>query len=323
MNRVFFIIFVSFVLLLFSPLGLCCDLCAVYNSVQSTQGEAGSVNVGVSHQFTHFESNVKPIGNVNAPGQHVESNVTQFFGNYLISDRFSFQINLPLIYRSFRRVSFGRVEEGTEKGLGDISGLAKWRAWQSFEADTSSVVDFFGGLKLPTGSSDRLRDELPGSFRGLFRHGGPGGSLVSGDLLALGTGSVDPFIGGNLFFQKKRWFVNGNWQYQHRTTGRFDYRYGNDFQFAVAPGAYLILEDEETLGVGVRFSGELKESNRLNGSLVPDSAERNLFLGGFTQYTLGDSLFMNLSLEFPTLTESASEEVLPRYRLQAALSIQF
>ncbi len=323
MNRSIDITKFFVILTCWSSLGICCDLCAIYNSVQSSQGESGSINVGASYQFTHYESNVKPFANPTAPGQHVESNVAQFFGNYLYSDRLSFQLNVPLIYRSFRRVSFGRIEEGTERGLGDLSGIAKWRFWQEFNERSTLVFDLFGGVKLPTGSSERLRDELPSQSRLLLKHGGPGGSLVSGDLLSLGTGSVDPLLGASMFAEWDRWFLNGNFQYQYRNSGRFDYRFGNDFQFVFAPGSFLILKDESTLGVGLRLSGEIKESNRLDGNLVADSSETQLFGGVFAQYTVEDKVFFNTSVEFPTLTEDSSEEVVPRYRLQAVFSTRF
>jgi hypothetical protein len=301
-----------------------CDLCAVYNSVQSTQGEAGNFNAGFSHQFTHYESNIKPLGFVNAPGQHVESNVTQLFSNYLLSDRFSLQINLPLIYRRYRRVSFGRIEEGNENGLGDISLLSKWRFLQQFEDDASVIFDTFIGVKLPTGSSDRLREELPAIDRmALIKHGGPGGSRVSGDLLTLGTGSTDGIIGGTLFSQKDRLFINGNITYQYRTTGSYDYRFGNDLQAALSPGYFLILRHDKTLGVGPRISAEWKESNRLNGFLVPESSERQLYSGLFVQYTLQDYAMLNLSTEFPLITEEPAEEVVPRYRIQGSFSLRF
>jgi hypothetical protein len=279
--------------------------------------------LGLSHQFTHYESNVKPLGNPNAPGQHVESNVSQVFANYLATDRLFLQINVPLIYRSFRRVSFGQVEEGTEKGLGDISGLVKWRFLESYRERTTNVFDFYLGAKLPTGSSDRLQDELPQTNSGLLRHGGPGGSLISGDLLALGTGSVDGILGSSWLYQLDRWLFLSNLQYQVRGTGSYDYRLGNDLQVTLSPGRYLILEDDRTLSTGLRLSGEWKESNTLDGILVPQSSEQQIFVGGFAQFTVGDATFFSGSLEFPVSNESPDEEVVPRYRVQATVSVRF
>lgn len=299
-----------------------CDFCAVYSSIESKGGSKGSYNIGAAYQFTHYESNIKPVGRADLPGQHLESNITQLFANYNVTDHLSAQINIPLIYRDFRRVVNGQVEDGSESGLGDIALLVRYEAVRTHKKDSSLAWELFGGLKLPTGDADRLKEETDFFEPRIFaRHGNTAdGALVGGDDLALGTGSTDWIIGSSLFLQQNNFFLSGSAQYAIRQEGDFDYHYGNDLQWHVGPGYYLILEDDRTLSLRLRLSGEDKEKDRINSQTLEGSEDNRVYAGPELSYSIREQWNLSLATDFAVETEDSANGVTPRYRTLAVVS---
>ncbi|MCB0337570.1 MAG: hypothetical protein KDD62_14740 [Bdellovibrionales bacterium] len=296
-----------------------CDLCSVYNFVEASSGSKGNLNTGVSYRVTHYASNVRPDGFEKFPGQHLDSNIWQLYGNYSLSEQLSAQVNLPLIYKDYRRLRDGRVENGSESGIGDASFLLRYAPFQRFEDDSASRLEFFTGVKLPTGDSDPLKVERDQYVTALMRHSSIDGSLVGGDDLALGSGSYDFLFGTNGFHQMGRMYFQGSLQYSLRQEGDYDYEYGDDFQWEIGPGYYLILEDEQTLSARIRFSGEYKKEDSIVGIELAGSDEYTNYLGFELNYSHGSNWFANLGIDLPVVTESAEEQVVPRYRMLASV----
>src|SRR3982074_3428842 len=61
----------------------------------------------------------------NPSGQYENSSITQLVAGYNINSRFALQINVPIIYREFKRPEGFAIDRGTESGLGDIALLLK------------------------------------------------------------------------------------------------------------------------------------------------------------------------------------------------------
>ena len=116
-----------------------CDLCGCYTpQLEAMPGMeplfpwAKGWFGAVSEQFTHFpepfwwrdarfrirQASTKTVRSPNS------SPVTA------INDRFAFQLNIPLIYREFKRPEGFAIDRGTESGLGDISILLKTVAFK-------------------------------------------------------------------------------------------------------------------------------------------------------------------------------------------------
>src|SRR5437867_3266319 len=208
---------------------MACDLCSVYSAMQARGEIDKGFTVGVAEQFTHYGT-VQEDGHKvpNDLDQHLDSSISQLFAGYNFTDRFGVQVNVPIIYRSFQRVDdSGGIEHGTESGVGDVSLVANLLAYRKATKKFTFAWTLHGGVKLPTGSSDRLQEEVDG----LSAPPPPPGALESGihgHDLALGSGSVDGIVGTGLFARRQRWFLAANAQYSIRTKGDFDYRYAND-----------------------------------------------------------------------------------------------
>ena len=76
--------------------------------------------------FTYFDTvqvEGREVGN--PTGQRLESSIMQLVGGYSFTSWFALQINVPLIYRDFKRPEGFAIDRGTESGLGDVSLLSK------------------------------------------------------------------------------------------------------------------------------------------------------------------------------------------------------
>jgi len=151
-----------------------CDLCAIFNEISTDKPVEGAVRVSVAEQFSYF-GKVQEDGRVYADpaNQHMASSITQFVAAYDYSPRLSLQANLPYISRHFRRFEDGAVESGVEAGIGDLTLLGNVVAFDSRGTDWTVVGRVFGGVKLPTGDSDRLAEEAGHHHAAPdLRHGG-------------------------------------------------------------------------------------------------------------------------------------------------------
>ncbi|MEZ5431312.1 MAG: hypothetical protein R3F31_09085 [Verrucomicrobiales bacterium] len=204
--------------------GRTCDLCAIYTATEAHGGNHTGFIFGAAEQFTHFGT--LQFDGVEEPdpiGQEWNSSITQALVGYDF-DRISIQLNIPYIHRSYRRAEGFAVEEGTESGFGDLSLVARYLAWHHESDQVTGLWHVLAGIKLPTGSSDRLQEEL----HEVEIEGAPE-SGIHGHDLALGSGSFDGVVGTSLYLRSDRAFVTGSAQYSIRSEGDYGYRYANDF----------------------------------------------------------------------------------------------
>src|SRR6266496_798293 len=208
---------------------LACDLCSVYSAMQARGEIEKGFTVGVAEQFTHYGALQEDgVGVSNDLHQHLDSSISQLFAGYNFNERFGVQLNLPIIYRSFQRADdAGGIERGNESGIGDLSLVANFLAYRSATKKSTFAWTVHGGLKFPSGSSDRLREEVDELTAPPPPPGAPE-SGIHGHDLALGSGSVDGIVGTGVFARRHRLFLSANAQYAIRTKGDFNYQYADD-----------------------------------------------------------------------------------------------
>jgi len=298
-----------------------CDLCALYTAFAASDARAGW-SVGLSEQFTSFGTVQQEGEPVADPfDQSLRSSITQVVVAYQWHERFGVQANLPWIDRSFRRLEDGAVESGRERGVGDVAVLAHWRALERVAFTRTLRVTLLGGVKLPTGSSDRLAEEVE---EGRGAHGGPGAAgAVHGHDLALGSGSTDLVAGLSLAATFGRGYLSARAQQAFRGTGDFDYRFGDDFQYGVAGGGYVVLRHDRSLALGVGLAGEHKQEDRLAGEALDDTAIDSLFAGPLASLTLGEVWFGELALDLPVAIDNSGLQIVPDWRVRLALTRRF
>jgi hypothetical protein len=296
-----------------------CDLCAIYRSMEAKSSNPG-FNIGVFEQFTHFGTLQEDGKKVDDPaGQRLDSSITQVVLGYQVNGRLGVQVNIPYINRSFKRPDgAGGIDRGTESGVGDLSLIGHYRAYQHLAEDTIFAWDVLGGIKFPTGSTSRLKEELAEEENPV---GPPSG--IHGHDLALGSGSYDGIVGTGVFARWQRLFLTSGVQYTIRSLGDIDYRYANDLSWFVKPGGYLWLSHTETLGLQLAFTGEDKGKDSLAGATAEDTGITSVFIGPELSFTWKENLSAELGAEFPLVTDNTALQLVPDYRVKAALTWRF
>jgi len=308
------------ILLVVNTRSFACDLCAIYRSLEAKSAAPG-FNIGLFEQFTHFGTMQQDGHKVDNPaGQTLNSSITQFIVGYQVNEKFGVQLNTPYINRSFKRPTMtGDIDRGTESGLGDISLVGHYRALQHNTEDTIFVWDLLGGVKFPTGNSDRIKEELSE----IDPNPGVPASGIHGHDLALGSGSYDGIVGTSLFASWQRFFVSGALQYNIRSRGDFAYRYANDLAWHVKPGGYLWLTDNNALGLQLALSGEVKGKDDMAGVTAEDTGMTSVFAGPEISYTWKEKLSAELGAEFPLVNNNTALQLVPDYRVKAAITWRF
>jgi hypothetical protein len=317
-----------------------CDLCAVYTATVMQHDKVG-MWMGIAEQFTSFNTlkdGDHKIANPNA--EWLQSSITQVVVGATMHPRFSLQIAIPLISREYRRFHDGEIQRGDSSGLGDISVLGFFNAFEHFGGRFAARVDLIAGLKLPTGDADFLSEELDehdetetgspeeaalGGKAASHHEAGEEGeeSGIHGHDLALGSGSIDGVFGLTLFSSWRRLFFDGELQYLARGEGRFDYQFADDISWAGGPGAFVWLRDSHTVWLQALLTGESKGKDEQQGETLDDTAITALYLGPRLIGTFEDFLHADLGIEWPLLQHVTSVQIVPDYRLRAAFVWRF
>lgn len=314
-----------------------CDVCAIYTATEMREARGG-FRLGVAEQFSRFTTLKEDGEEIDNPGEHLNSAITQLILGYDLSPRFGLQLTVPIIARDFRRRENGVITSGDETGFGDLSLVGLVRPF-SYVTERSVVrTSLVGGLELPSGSPDRLREELEegdqagararqgalvGGFRASHEADDEGPIGVHGHDLALGSGSVDGIIGGSFFASWTRLFFTAAVQYAMRTKGSFDYRYANEVTWTGGPGMYPYLAHERSLAIHMLVTGEHKGLDELDGADAEDTGVTAVYLGPGVSFTWGTSLAADVAGDLPVSQDNTSVQLMPSFRIRGGVSWRF
>ncbi len=291
-----------------------CDVCAIYTATEQRESRPG-FRVGVAEQFSRFTTLREDGHTIDNPGEHLNSSITQLIAGYDFTPRLGVQFTLPVIDREFRRREAGVITSGSESGLGDASLLGIVRPFSYVTEHSIVRTSLLGGLKFPTGSSHRLREELSES------EDGPLG--VHGHDIALGSGSYDGIIGGSVFASWRRFYWTTAVQYAMRTTGSIDYRYANEVTWSGGPGAFPLLTHGASLSLQALVTGEHKGLDTLAGEEAEDTGITAVYVGPHLAATWRTRLAADVSVDFPVLQDNTSVQLVPDYRLRVGVAWRF
>ncbi len=306
-----------------TPALLACDLCAVYSAHES-RGELGKGwYAGGAEQFTHFGTMQQDGRKVpNDLGQHLNSSISQLLIGYNLNERFGVQFNLPVIYRSFVRPDGFAIDRGTVSGLGDVSLLGRFALFRNDDKNVTVAWNVLGGVKLPTGDTTRLQEEVAELTAPPPPPGSPDCGIHGHDL-TLGSGSVDGIVGTSIFARYQRVFLSANVQYAIRTQGDLDYQFANDLTWSGGPGVYLVLENEWTLALQLNVSGEYKPRDTFQGVTAGDTGLTAVYLGPKISVSWQEKLSAELGADFPVSIANTALQTVADYRLRAGVTWRF
>lgn len=284
-----------------------CDICAIY-SASEAQGNGKGFYTGFAEQFTEFGTLQLDGHKESGNGEYINSVVSQLFAGYNFNKRFGLQLNLPLIYRGYG----DNTVHHSVSGPGDLSLSGNVSLYHKATADWTFNWTALGGIKFPTGDSSKLNtpdDALPAG--------------IGGHDIALGSGSFDGLVGTGFSFRWRRLFFNGEMQYSIRTEGDFGHQYANDWTWSGGPGVYLALKDDFTITFQAAVSGESKGKDSFSGVPDDDSAETIVYIGPKIGFTWSDKLSAHIGADLPVMRQNSGEQVVPDYRVHAAITWKF
>ncbi|MEY2537738.1 MAG: hypothetical protein QOG67_1478 [Verrucomicrobiota bacterium] len=328
--------------------GRACDLCGCYTPQVEAMPDMTPISSfapswmsglygAVAEQFTHFGTVLVDGREVSNPtGQYENSSVTQLVTGYTINNRFALQLNVPIIYRDFKRPEGFAIDRGTESGLGDITLLFKTVAFhysspgrREFEVSGKNPIavehepDFtvsavlLTGLKLPTGDSSRLKEE----FHEVNVPSAPP-SGIHGHDLTLGTGSYDGVFGELTSLRYKNFFAETSLQFTLRGDGLHQYHFANDLSWEGGPGYYLVRNRQTIVGLQFIVTGEHKDVDRFRGKPADDTGITSLFVGPRIIASRG-RWSAEMDVDLPVLIDNTALQVVPDYRLRGGISFHF
>ncbi len=333
-----------------------CDICGCYTpnqeiNVEPLHPRSGGFYAAAAEQYTFFGT-TKLSGHevANVADQYEQSSITQLLAGYNFNDRLGMQVNVPLIDREYKRPEGFQTDRDSVGGVGDVSLLFNFVAFHKemnltappsakHEAkdakDTPAPVsdgpkDFalslnmIAGVKFPTGSASRIKEE----FNEVEVEDAPP-SGIHGHDLALGSGSYDAVLGLGVFSRYKAAFFQGSVQYTVRTTGAYDYRYANDLSFDAGPG-YFLFQGKRfgnfgpvTLGAMCVVSGEHKNRDTFRGEIADDTGTTALYVGPRLLARVGKRVVGEVGADLPVLIDNTAFQVVPSYRIRAGFSVKF
>lgn len=334
-------ILISTLVLSSAPLIHACDLCGCYTpTLQVVHEKPYGFYAGVAEQFTHFGTErLDGVKQSNPAGEYIDSSITQFVvGATFLQNRAGLQLSVPLIYRSFQRqLGFG-IDRGHDTGIGDISLLANWIVFKKEalfhdedslskdgkttvsrtvgEPDFSITFNLLAGVKLPTGSTSRLKENFRPEVEGA-----PDSGIGPHDL-TLGTGSVDGVFGFQTEMRYKAIFFEADLQYTVRGYGDYEYRFANDLSWSGGPGVYLYRKNGKSLGLQCVVAGETKGYDRFQGVEDPDSSVTSLYVGPRINASFG-RISGEVGVDLPVIMNATSFQTTADYRIRAGFTIHF
>jgi hypothetical protein len=330
-----FSVFFSASLLWFSSsAAIACDLCAVYSATHAQTPTGPGWSVSTAAQFTHFGTLRLDGDRVADPAdQSLDSTITQVVVRRGLTERLSLQLNVPYIVRSYRRPEGVTIDRDRVRGLGDVSLVGRGELVRRDTLNYTCIWDVMAGVKFGTGNTDRITEELSEDHEEASRfqplhaghdHGTPAPpSGIHGHDLTLGTGSTDVILGTNFYLSHARLYATASLQYARRSRGDYDYRFGNDVSWELAPGAYLMLGHPHTLGLQLVAFGEHKALDRLGQTPADDTGITSIYLGPRISYTHASNLSAALGVDLSVKMENTALQLTPDYRVRANVTWNF
>lgn len=317
--------------LLSSGVAQACDFCSLFSSLEQRQPKGDSFHIGLTEQFSEagkLQDNGAKVAN--EMHQRLVSSQTFISAGYDFTDRLSLDLTLPYINRRFTRVEGESVAHGTEAGIGDITTSIGYLPYRSVEGAEIRILKLSAGVKLPTGDSDRLAEELSEEHmheNALLRHGDEEHEMLSavhGHDLALGSGSFDFPLGAAGLWQSGRAIFESEAEYVLRTPGDHSYRYANDLRWRVSPGYYAMMNHSSALALKVNLGGEYKPMDKgQGGEKQGDTSINTLWWGPEVSYTSSGALGVFAAYDIPLNIENSGVQAVMSYRLRVGMNYRF
>ena len=332
-----------------------CDVCAVYTATEMRESRTGLL-LGLAEQGTRYKTELPEAdGGTVDKGERLNSFTTQLLAGYDFHPKFGVQLNVPIIARDYHRlrnrrlvddqIKDGVLTKGNVSGFGDVSLIGILRPWSYVDEHAVVRVTLIGGLKMPSGDPGKLVEEqrlrraseapaariaapaaeIAGQVTSAHHipEGSPSG--INGHDLALGSGSIDGIIGGAAFASWDRAFLTASVQHAIRSEGAYRYQYGDETNWFVGVGGYVLLDHAYTLTLQAVTSGKYQGTDTLEGTSTAAAGESStttwVFVGPAMSFTWGTALGVEIAGDLPVVRPD--DGLMPEYRVRGGVTWRF
>ena len=113
-NRIQSLAFSALIMVQAIPL-VACDLCAIYRATNARGESSSGFLCTLSQQFIHYgtlQKEGEPYDKPPFNDAYLDTSITHFVPAYNFSEQFGVSLNIPMIYRNFRRVQLDPYPRG-------------------------------------------------------------------------------------------------------------------------------------------------------------------------------------------------------------------
>ncbi len=215
---------------------------------------------------------------------------------------------VPTTSRTFRQKVDGRRVSETDRGVGDITVLAKYRLFKTDTRNTSRQLAVQAGLKLPTGSDDLADSE----------------GVRFSQPLQLGSGSVDYefALTGTEF--RDRLVFTGDLGYSLKTEANgFEFgdviKYDAAVKFRVYPTQYTDKYPVKDLFVFLEVNGMVASRAKSGGRAITDSGGHQVFVAPGFQFFPLENVIWEAGVQLPIVNRLNGIQLGSRFRFRSGL----
>lgn len=326
-----------------------CDVCALGLGDRSGSLTAHETQIRLDEQLLvlkDLELGDRRIDN--SAKERMTTSISHLVFAYGLTSKVKFEATLPILSRHYRRLNGETTRSASDSGIGDVTLKAEAIVFDTGACEASTRLSLFGGIKIPTGDSRRLlsdhHDELletdsntemteehhdeEGHMHGLSRHSEDTGhddmlpSAIHEHDLAFGSGSFDFPVGFRLQQLFGKWGLGIDSQYLIKTSGRADYRFGNDWVYSGWAGRQLSLENGNSLWLAAHLTGERKDSDRRSGAEEDATQFATMYVGPSLSFA-SPVVDASFALDIPVKTETEGLQLVPETRVRFSLGYRF
>lgn len=306
-----------------------CDLCAINNATVSRSEASGAVFT-LGEQYISAETTQLRGQEVVLPDPtFLHTSVTHFIPGYNFNRDLGVSLNIPFVRKEFDFYNyfFNERHAGKTQGVGDISLIGRWTPWSMQEMTHSLRFNLFAGVKLPTGDSRYLREDVAEEKQLDAFFGGPNHDHTFNGVhlhdLTLGSGSVDGVFGFTTSARWKRLFATAEAQYYLRTEGESQFTFGNTVMVSGGPGAYVISRSHFTLSLQAVGRFENSERDSYGYKTSGQTGMREIYVGPDIGLTAGQHFSGKVGADIPLDIRNNGLQTIPDFRVHASLTWSF
>ncbi|MFT5125619.1 MAG: hypothetical protein ACI97B_004270 [Verrucomicrobiales bacterium] len=323
--------------ILFTAQTPACETCALYSppgrSFLLQQPSDESFKLNLFTRYATLDNRLDGRHEMDNHGEEIESFIHQLSLGYVVSPKLKAQLSLPYLRRDFTFRDGDHLHHDDESGFGDLSVIGRYTLHESKRENGSLSVSLIGGLKTPTGDSDRLRSRHDHAEANTHMEEGHeeaaheveashDASAISGHDVTLGSGSWDLIGGIKTEFSQNDWILDGMVQYYWRTEGDHDYTFADDLYLSAHAGRIVYRQQNTAIGLRVGILGELRDADT-QGGIALQHTQLDAWYADLTA-TLAHGAFLGeAGVDLPLEQDSGATTLVPDARLRLSVGFFF